>query len=242
MVLRIHRRSGFTLVELLTVMAIIAILAALTLQVSGYVQRKAASARAEAEIKAMEAACEAYKSDNGIYPGGPTSVMTVGTTSIPAFVTGGQTTSDGKPSATTSLDPRVSGDPSQSSTPSYAQTSLYLYTQLSGDLNGDGAIDSKDATANGGTTPKSYMEFKPNQLTRATSTSAISASNPVLSIQDPWGSSYGYSTVGATQIAQGITQTMGYNPTFDLWSTSGKTTTPVPGSTTDITLQWIKNW
>lgn len=65
---RTKGRVGFTLVELLTVMAIIAVLAGLVLSTAGYVQQKAARSRAEAEIKAMEAALENYKGDNGDYP------------------------------------------------------------------------------------------------------------------------------------------------------------------------------
>lgn len=66
------RRSaeGFTLIELLVVITIIAILAALVLNVAGIVQQKAARARAEAEIKAMEAGLESYKADNGDFPTG----------------------------------------------------------------------------------------------------------------------------------------------------------------------------
>ncbi len=62
--------SAFTLIELLVVITIIAILAALTLQTSGYIQEKAASSRAKTEIAAMEAALESYKIDNGTYPTG----------------------------------------------------------------------------------------------------------------------------------------------------------------------------
>ena len=61
-------RAAFTLVEMLTVMVIIAILAGLVLSTAGYAQKKAAMSRAEAEIAAMSAACESYKADNGIYP------------------------------------------------------------------------------------------------------------------------------------------------------------------------------
>ncbi len=60
--------AGFTLVELLTVMAIIAILVGLVLGTAGYVQKAAARKRTATEIKAFETALESYKADNGIYP------------------------------------------------------------------------------------------------------------------------------------------------------------------------------
>lgn len=65
---RLKSPRGFTLIELLVVIAIIAILAALVLNTAGFIQRKAARSRAEAEIKALEAALESYKADNGDYP------------------------------------------------------------------------------------------------------------------------------------------------------------------------------
>jgi prepilin-type N-terminal cleavage/methylation domain-containing protein len=60
--------GGFTILELLVVIAIIAILAGLILSTAGYVQRKGASSRAEAEIAALSVALENYKADNGDYP------------------------------------------------------------------------------------------------------------------------------------------------------------------------------
>jgi prepilin-type N-terminal cleavage/methylation domain-containing protein len=62
--------GGFTIVELITVIAIIAILAALVLSTAGYVQKKGASSRAETEIAALTVALENYKADNGDYPHG----------------------------------------------------------------------------------------------------------------------------------------------------------------------------
>jgi prepilin-type N-terminal cleavage/methylation domain-containing protein len=62
------RPLGFTLIELLVVIAVIAILAGLVLQTAGYAQKKAARSRAEAEIAALSAALENYKSDIGDYP------------------------------------------------------------------------------------------------------------------------------------------------------------------------------
>lgn len=64
------KTGGFTLIELLVVIAIIAILAGLLLSTAGYIQRKGASSRAEAEITALTVALENYKADNGDYPPG----------------------------------------------------------------------------------------------------------------------------------------------------------------------------
>jgi type II secretory pathway pseudopilin PulG len=70
---KVHERTrailrAFTIIELLVVIAIIIILASLILSTVGYVQKKGARSRAEAEIAAMSAALESYKADNGIYP------------------------------------------------------------------------------------------------------------------------------------------------------------------------------
>jgi prepilin-type N-terminal cleavage/methylation domain-containing protein len=62
------RISAFTLVELLVVMAIIAVLASLTLGISQGVMNQAARKRALTEIAGMSTAMERYKTDNGAYP------------------------------------------------------------------------------------------------------------------------------------------------------------------------------
>lgn len=72
------RKIGFTLLELLTVMSIIALLAGLILAGVGYAQKKAAGQRASAEIAAFSAALESYKADNGEYP---RTTLSSGTTS-----------------------------------------------------------------------------------------------------------------------------------------------------------------
>ncbi|HWL51159.1 MAG TPA: prepilin-type N-terminal cleavage/methylation domain-containing protein [Chthoniobacteraceae bacterium] len=61
-------RYGFTLLELLTVIGIIVVLAALILGGMSYAQRKAASSRAAAEISALSNLIEAFKADFGDYP------------------------------------------------------------------------------------------------------------------------------------------------------------------------------
>jgi prepilin-type N-terminal cleavage/methylation domain-containing protein len=73
----ILRTRGFTLIELLVVIAIIIILGGLILSTVGYVQKKGARSRAEAEIAAMSAALESYKADNGIYPTDATKTETL---------------------------------------------------------------------------------------------------------------------------------------------------------------------
>jgi prepilin-type N-terminal cleavage/methylation domain-containing protein len=180
--------DAFTLIELLVVIAIIIVLAGLVLSTVGYVQKKGARSRAETEIAAMSAACESYKSDNGVYP---------------------------RNSDTDNPDARTNGDPA---TTAYQNASLYLYVQLSG----------TDANRTPITSAKAYFTFKPNQL------SPTDQSQPVEFIRDPFGKSYGYSTANQADPAKG------YNPTFDLWSTSGLTTNP--GNPDTITPQWIKNW
>jgi type II secretion system protein G len=65
---RLPAKRAFTLIELLVVIAIIGILAGLILNTAGYIQRRGATSRAEAEIAALTVALENYKADNGAYP------------------------------------------------------------------------------------------------------------------------------------------------------------------------------
>jgi type II secretory pathway pseudopilin PulG len=181
--------SAFTVVELLIVMAIILILAGLILATSGYVQKKGARSRAEAEIAAMSAASENYKADNGIYP---------------------------KSTASDALDARTVTDPKQ-----YEPACGEFYAQLVGDADYDDITDSG---------AKAYMTFKPNMKSVPDATSPAGSGNKTFA-RDPFGNSYGYSTAKAAAPAGSV----GYNPTFDLWSTA-KADPPADQN------QWIKNW
>ncbi|MCG3149178.1 MAG: hypothetical protein PCFJNLEI_02638 [Verrucomicrobiae bacterium] len=63
-----NRCRAFTLIELMAVVLIILVLVAIVFRVTGYVQRKAAIATTKAQMAAIEAALESYKSDFGYYP------------------------------------------------------------------------------------------------------------------------------------------------------------------------------
>ena len=180
------RYNAFTLIELVLAVGIMIVLAGLVLSTVGYARKKGGRARAETEIAALSAACENYKSDNGVYPAN---------------------------SDTNTLNAQTSLDPS-----AYQAASLYLYNALFGATAGS-------RTPNTGA--KSYFVFKPNMLFPADQNQSVQY------IQDPFGNSYGYSTIN-NPVAN-PSPTPGYNPTFDLWSTAG-------GTTTGDTPKWIQNW
>ncbi len=114
--------------------------------------------------------------------------------------------------ATEGLDPKAGVNLA-----AYQAASLALYKKISGDSDGDRKPDP---------TATSYFIFKSNQL------SPTDETQDVQFIKDPFGDSYGYSTLYQAQVATGNTNPGGYNPTFDLWSTAGDS--PRAG--------WIKNW
>ncbi len=135
--------------------------------------------------------------------------------------------------ATDTLNARTMGDPA-----AYQTASLVLYRAVSGDRNLDRALTDADKSLNiDGTSlspplsqlPQAYFTFKPNMLRPAGGAGTVTA------ITDPFGNSYGYSTANQYN-------STGYNPTFDLWSTSGLTANPPTSGTDTITPQWIKNW
>lgn len=67
------KRESFTLIELLVVMGIIGLLVALLFPAIGAARLAANRARAQAEVKALEAAMNKYLLDYGRYPGQTTA-------------------------------------------------------------------------------------------------------------------------------------------------------------------------
>lgn len=64
-----NKKAGFTLVELMTVIAIIALLSALVLGLAGNAQKSAARKRAAAEVEQMAGFITDYKMEYGQVPG-----------------------------------------------------------------------------------------------------------------------------------------------------------------------------
>jgi len=224
--------DAFTLLEMLTVMAVIAILAGLVLSVGGYATRTAALKRAQGEIMMLTTACESYKSDNGGYP-----------RDIP---------STGK-SVTDVISPKLNFTPTESV---YAASSLFLYKELTGDKKGtsttpDGVPDDGE---------QRYMkEIEPRILNvkKDPSTRRIIQVNY---LQDPFGFPYAYSTAAAKteqdfqrklKLGEKATRPSGgdlpgFNAgSFDLWSTGGSTPKSSPSTDSAKELEWAKwrkNW
>jgi prepilin-type N-terminal cleavage/methylation domain-containing protein len=235
--------SAFTLVEMLVVMAIIAILTGIILSLNGMVQTTAARNRAAGEIRAMAAACEAYKADNGGYPqGSPYSSASASATSGPTITD----TLDPNPAFQNSFsvfDP----NPNDYSGLSTYPVTQFLWQQLSGHLATTDTTQAPTGTNYAGDF------FKPSVLSGTKNSSGqITQVNYIL---DPFGNPYGYSTAGlyadqqfraavmGTTAATTRTGTIaGFNPTFDLWSTGGATTSTVSSTGASSTPQWVKNW
>ena len=230
-----HRDAAFTLIELLTVMAIILLLAGLVLGLASNAQTKAARSRAEGEIQAFSTAINNYQIDNGGYP---------------------------RSTDTDSLNARASTPPDPSgSTSSCAKASLLLYKLISGNYyyNANGTLTQYNTSSSSGssvTKPTVYYQFKNSQLQNSNNTTNdyIDPAT-VTAVVDPFGFSYGYSTIYVKEVenntASGTTTLPldGFNSTYDLWSTAGYSKSggkqyPTDGSLTaanDYTL-WIKNW
>ena len=226
--------SAFTLVELLTVLAIIVILTSLVISVGGYVQKKSALSRASGEVSMLVSACESYKSDNGNVPRDTTAAK-----------------------VTDAISPKADFIASDAK---YAASSLFLYKELSGDKTGSGGVP--DGIPDEG--QQRYMKDTETRILKATKNPTTKAIISVQYMQDPFGNPYAYSTSAAndeqtyqkkilvnpalrnTEKRPSGNALHGFNSGgFDLWSTGGST--PKSNVTSQAAMElewakWVKNW
>lgn len=94
-----RKQIGFTIVELLIVIVVIAILAAITIVAFNGIQARAANSRVQSDIKNVQKLVEAYNAMNGSYP----STGSLNTVRTDDNCTGGTSQADWVPSVTETL-------------------------------------------------------------------------------------------------------------------------------------------
>lgn len=237
------KHAAFTLIEMVTVMTIIVILAGLVVAVTGYVNRKAAMTRASSEIETIRLACQNYKADTGGYP----QDAKVETVNGKATFT---------PGNTDKLSPKSHYDPSKPDA-EYSKAGKYLYQQLTGDKVGASA--EPDGIPDEG--EQIYFKDYDQRIVKADRDPTSQKITRVYYFWDPFGYPYGYSTAamleeqiyqaeikaGNTGVKRKTGDSLpGYNlTTFDIWSTSGEKLSIAPTTETDklnAQAKWLKNW
>ena len=208
--------SAFTLIEMITVMAVIAILASLVLAVNSFVQKKSSTTKANAEIATISSAIANYKADNGSVP---------------------------RDNDSDSLNPRTHGSPASGDRDKYKKACLVLYKAISGDadpLDGRTDTDAKNyapeffkpanlkmETSTGSNKKPEYIQ-DPFGNCYGYSTMGIKAEEE-----------FREKVKSGDRTAKREAE-KGFNPTFDMWSTGG---TNVSGtSLEEARKRWIKNW
>jgi type II secretory pathway pseudopilin PulG len=227
--------SAFTLIETITTLAIIVILAGIVVGIAGYVNNRSNRARATGELGMLAAALSSYKAENGGFPQ--------------------EVVSGGGEGVTDKLKPKVHFIPNSIE---YENSSQHLYKQLTGDKGGgtggapDGVPDADE--------PAYLKSFDRNRILMVEKEPTTGKIKKVKGFQDPWGYYYGYSTAGLYLEAE-FQKELKTNPsakrktgdemtgfntaTYDLWCTAGSKPTTSP-SNPDLKKQehgkWEKNW
>ena len=209
--------TAFTLIEMLTVMAVIAILAGLIVSVNAYAHKKAALVRAEGEIRTMVASCESYKGDFGDFP---------------RDLTGGSSSTD-------DLDPRVDGDPTKEK---YQKASLALYKALSGDENANGRANGKQYFE---FRPDQLQKVSTGDIKFIKDPFGNSYGYSTAAAKDEQTFREQLKKNPSANRPTG-TALRGFNPTYDLWSTGGVISKTAAGGNPNALnaerKRWVKNW
>ncbi len=91
MSVKTQRTAAFTIVELLIVIVVIAILAAITIVAYNGIQARARDTQRDTAVRQLKSAIEMYRVDNGVYPSVGTdntgyAVSTLSTPLVPAYI------------------------------------------------------------------------------------------------------------------------------------------------------------
>lgn len=214
--IRTSSRDGFTLIEMITVMAVIAILVSLVLSVNSLVQKKAALSRTKAEIAALSLAVKNYETDNASPPRDE--------------------------AITDVLDPRIHGAPaSGDQLKLYSDASLVLYKAISGDPD----LDFKPTEKSYATDffrPERIKFDDPKKPDRKVQYivdpfgNCFGYSTAGLAVEEAYAQKLRKEPKAERPREDQLT---GYNPSFDLWSTAG---TNVQKPVDSDRVKWVKNW
>jgi len=209
---RLRHSAAFTLIEMIMVIAIIAVLAGLILGVYMLVSKQGARARATTDIMELKVALENYRADNGGYPQDPQK--------------------------TDKLDPRNSADATDiSSTGKLAASSKFLYESLTGDTSGTGNVTKNYApgffkpSRLGG--PRVGNTVNPVQYIMDPFGNPYGYSTAGLLLEQEYRLALTTNPTAARP-TQNSLGTQGYSSTFDIWSTAG--------DTQENSGKWIKSW
>jgi type II secretory pathway pseudopilin PulG len=216
--------SAFTLIEIITAMAVIVTLTGLVLSISSLFMRDTSSRRALGEIAALSAACEGYKADHGAYP----------QERLPDFRRG----------VTERLDPRQDFIPTKAK---YEEAGMFLYRELTGDRKGksgevpDGIPDQNE---------RCYLKDIDSKMVKMGETKvyfqdpfgyAYGYSTAAALVEQKFQQELKANGASATR-----GEPEGFNgASFDLWSTGGSRPGSDPTEQKKKELEWakwIKNW
>jgi len=214
-----ERHQAFTLIEMLTVMAVIGILAALIIGTAGLVQSTAAKKRTAGEIAAMSAAIQNYYNEVGDYP---------------------------RTGKTDNLDPRMDGNPaSGDSKEKYEDACIDLYSALSGDFEPDKHPDFKPEKKGYYEFKPNNLNYKKDADQKIKEINFIQDAwgncYGYSTARSKAEREYAKDLRKRADTARPTTMP-GYNGTFDLWSTGGSTRSATQNGEQIDVKKWVKNW